>query len=40
MYKIVKNRCRLDCRIFSFSFRVNNVWNFLSNDIACYNTIK
>ena len=34
-YKLVKNRCRLDCRKTSFSFRVINMWNFLYNDIVC-----
>ena len=39
-YKLVKNRCRLDCRKFGFTFRVINMWNFLSNDIVCSNTVK
>ena len=39
-YKLVKNRCRLDCRKFIFSSRVINVRNFLSNDIVCCSTVK
>ena len=39
-YKLVKNGCRLDCRKFSFSFRVINVWNCLSNDIVYCRTVK
>ena len=38
--KLLKNRCRLDCRKYSFSFRVINVWNFLSNDMLSYSTVK
>ena len=29
-----------DCRKFSISFRVINVWNFLSNDIVSCRTVK
>ena len=39
-YKLVKNRFRIDCRKFSFSFRVINVWNCFSNDIICCRTVK
>ena len=39
-YKLVKNRCRLGCRKFGFTFRVINMRNFLSNDIVCSNTVK
>ena len=40
LYKLVKNSCKLDCKKCSFSFRVINVWNFLSNGIVCCNTVK
>ena len=39
-YKLIKNRCRLDCRKFSFSFRVTTIWNCLSNEIVCCRTVK
>ena len=39
-YKFVKNRCRLDYKKYSFSLRVINVLNFLSNDIVCCSTVK
>ena len=39
-YKLVKNRCGLDCRKFSFSFRVIYVWNFSSNDLVCCSIVK
>ena len=29
---LVKEQCRLDMRKYSFSHRVKNVWNKLSND--------
>ena len=39
MYKLIKNRCRLNSLKFSFSFRVINVWNFLRNDIVCCSSV-
>ena len=39
-YKLVKNRRRLDCRKYSFSFRIIKAWYFLSNDNVCCSTVK
>ena len=38
--KLVKNKCGLDCRKFSFSFRVIYVWNFSSNNLVYCSIVK
>lgn len=38
--KLVKGRCRLNCRFFSFSNRIINVWNGLPGDVVACNTIE
>ena len=34
-YKLVKESFRVDCRKYSFTCRVINLWNSLSNEIVC-----
>ena len=39
-YKLVKESFRVDCRKYSFTCRVINLWNSLSNEIVCCNTVN
>ena len=38
--KLIKPRCRLDCRRFSFSHRIVNLWNKLPKGIVDCNTVN
>jgi hypothetical protein len=38
--KLVKPRCRLDCRKFSFSNRVINLWNCMPAEVINCNTVN
>ena len=38
--KLVKPRCRLDCRRFSFSHRSINLWNGLPEEVIACNTVN
>jgi hypothetical protein len=38
--KLVKPRCNLDCRRFSFSNRIINEWNKLSDIDVAYNSVN
>jgi hypothetical protein len=38
-WKLVKTRCRLNCRFFSFSNRIVNMWNNLPSDVVACSTI-
>jgi ribonucleases P/MRP protein subunit RPP40 len=37
--KLVKMRCRLNCRFFSFSSRIVNMWNSLPSEVIACGTI-
>jgi hypothetical protein len=36
--KLVKAQCRLNCRLYSFSNRVINMWNKLSSEVVACST--